>query len=448
MRSEDLIGTEAGARTAAVPALAGPLNETTAMKRVAPAVRNRPSWREALIVRLLKRVFSAHGIKGRMRLDLPSGRSELFEGPPGPASTDAPEAHVILRSFGPLWQGLRRGSLGIVEAHIDGDVDSPDVGAVLRFCLANRGVHRALSGGLTRSRLLDRIWHRTRANTISGSRRNIAAHYDLGNAFYALWLDPTMTYSSAIYDAQAQSLEAAQLVKIERIVAALELDRTGAAVAPNVLEIGCGWGALAAAIARAGARVDAITISSEQLAFTQARLESSGLCDTATVHFCDYRKVEGTYDRIVSIEMIEAVGEENWPRYFATLRDRLKPGGSAVLQAITIDERHFDAYRREPDFIQRYIFPGGMLPTVCAIEQQAANAGLRFEVVERFGRDYARTLAAWRSAFDEAWPRIAALGYDDRFRRMWRYYLCYCEAGFESGDIDVGLYRLRRPDAG
>ena len=400
--------------------------------------RGRRSVREALIIRAVSRALATGAMSGSLRLDLPSGRSKVFTG-----SRSGPEAHVILRSFKPLWQALRRGALGLVESHIDGAIDTPDLSAVLRFCLANRGAYAAIGGGFLRSRWLGRLWHRQQGNTIDGSRRNIAAHYDLGNAFYALWLDPTMMYSSAIFDGGAGvPLEAAQLVRLDRIRDALEVT-----AGDRVLEIGCGWGALAESLARAGASVDAITISSEQLAFTQARLERAGLAARAQARFCDYRHLTGSFDRIVSIEMVEAVGEEHWPTYFGTLHDRLEPGGVAVLQAITIDDAHFDAYRRDPDFIQRYIFPGGMLPTVSAMAEQAERAGLTFETVERFGLGYARTLAHWRDAFDAAWPQIAALGFDERFRRMWRYYLTYCEVGFEAGDIDVGLYRLRKPGA-
>jgi cyclopropane-fatty-acyl-phospholipid synthase len=403
-------------------------------------IRPRFSWREEVIVRTVARALGGGEIVGRLRLTLPSGRVETFGRVGG---TGGPDAQVVLHTFAPLWRGLRRGALGLVEAHMAGAMDTPDVGAVLRFWRANARAYAAIGHGLMRLDWLDRRWHRRRANTPAGSRRNIAAHYDLGNAFYALWLDPTMTYSSAIYRDEGASLEAAQQDKIARVVAALDL-RPG----QTVLEIGCGWGALAEAIARAGADVTAITLSAEQLAFTEARIASAGLADRARARFCDYRDVEGRYDRIVSIEMIEAVGEENWPTYFGVLRDRLRPGGTALVQAITIDAPHFAAYRRQPDFIQRYIFPGGMLPTVDAMAREAAGVGLAFDTLETFGAGYARTLAAWRTRFDAVWPEIAALGFDERFRRMWRYYLSYCEIGFETGDIDVGLYRMARPAGG
>ena len=212
-----------------------------------------------------------------------------------------------------------------------------------------------------------------------------------------------------------------------------------------LLEIGSGWGGLAERAARRGVHVTGLTLSREQLAHAEARLALAGLADAADLRFEDYRDATGSYDRVASIEMIEAVGAENWPRYFATLCNRLRPGGVAVLQAITIDEAHFDAYRRKPDFIQRYIFPGGMLPTPAIIRDEAARAGLWLQVEQRFSESYARTLWHWLRRFEAGWPEIAKLGFDDRFRRLWTYYLTYCAVGFEAGRIDVGLYRLRRP---
>ncbi len=238
----------------------------------------------------------------------------------------------------------------------------------------------------------------------------------------------------------ARRLEQAQQEKLARVIGALELQR-----GQRLLEIGCGWGALAETAARAGAKVEAITISRQQLSAATARIAEAGLAQDVDIRFEDYRDTAGTFDRVVSIEMIEAVGEDNWPRYFATISQRLVPGGVAVVQAITIRERAFETYRRNPDFIQRYIFPGGMLPTLELMRQRAEEAGLELEIVERFGSSYARTLGEWRSRFEMAWPRIAALGFDERFRRMWLYYLIYCKVGFERGMIDVGLYRLRKP---
>jgi cyclopropane-fatty-acyl-phospholipid synthase len=394
--------------------------------------RRRLSVREALIVRALSRAFNAGSVHGRLRLTLPSGRTEVF-------GRGGDEAHVILRSFHPLWRGLTRGALGVAECYFDGTIDSPHLGSALRFGLANTKAVGDIGGGVMRARSGDRRWHKRRANTRDGSKANIKAHYDLGNAFYQLWLDPSMTYSSALFSGPNDCLQAAQHAKNKLIVESL-----GVRAGHQVLEIGCGWGGFAEAAARAGAHVKGITLSREQLEFAQARLSAAGLEDRTEIAFVDYRDVRDSYDRIASIEMVEAVGEENWPTYFQTVHDRLKAGGVAVIQAITIDERHFDSYRREPDFIQRYIFPGGMLPTVSAMQQHATAAGLTFETVERFGSSYARTLAIWRAAFLQSWPQVAAQGFDDRFRRMWEYYLTYCEVGFESGDVDVGIYRLTR----
>ncbi len=320
-----------------------------------------------------------------------------------------------------------------------GDINTPDLGDVFRFFLANKRDLNDAGRGHFKVRFGDKLWHKRRDNSRTGSRRNISAHYDLGNAFYAPWLDASMTYSSAIYAAPNETLEAAQARKLDAIVAALDL-KPGM----RVLEVGCGWGALAERIARAGAHVTAITVSAEQLAYAQARIADAGLCDRAHAMFCDYRDIQGSFDRIVSIEMVEAVGEAHWPAYFGMLRDRLKPGGHAVLQAITIHPDRFEAYRAKADFIQRYIFPGGMLPTPERLNIEASDAGLAFRPLQTFGQSYARTLAVWRERFEAAWPALTAFGFDERFRRMWLYYLIYCEIGFEQGATDVGLYRFER----
>lgn len=390
------------------------------------------SWLDGAIVGVLKEALASGA--GRLHVKLPSGAAAAI-GPPGAPCA----ASLAFKSYGAIWQMLRGGSLGFAEAYMSGEIEIDDLKALFEFYIANERSLTARLPALAVSRRRDRISHRARRNTLAGSRRNIAAHYDLGNEFYGLWLDATMSYSSAIYAEPDMSLEEAQRTKIERILSTLELRRDD-----RLLEIGCGWGALAEAAANAGARVDAITISGHQLAAARERIAAAGLDECVEIRFEDYRQTTKTYDRLVSIEMIEAVGEDNWPRYFATIADRLAPGGVGVVQAITIRESAFEDYRRNPDFIQRYIFPGGMLPTVELMRRRAAEAGLAFEIVERFGASYARTLSEWRSRFEAAWPRIAGLGFDERFRRMWLYYLIYCEVGFEQGMIDVGLYRLRK----
>jgi cyclopropane-fatty-acyl-phospholipid synthase len=389
---------------------------------------------DKVLLRTLDDALRQHGA-GRLILTLPSGETASL-GRPGPL----PDLHIGFGSYRSLWRALQGGALGFAEGYMDGDIAVDDLQAVFRFYFANESALTAGVPALLSSRGRDKLLHARRRNTRSGSRRNIAAHYDLGNDFYRLWLDASMLYSSGIFASGDTTLEQAQAAKTERIMDALEIEP-----GHSLLEIGCGWGALAIAAARHGAQVDAITISAEQLAEARSRIAAAGLEQRAAVRFEDYRDTTGSYDRLVSIEMIEAVGEENWPLFFETIARRLRPRGVGVIQAITIREDAFELYRRNPDFIQRYIFPGGMLPTVTLMRERAMEAGLVFEEVERFGRSYACTLRAWRQRFDLAWPRIEALGFDNRFRRMWEYYLTYCEAGFKQGLIDVGLYRLRNP---
>ena len=397
---------------------------------VSPAQGTTGSWMLGALDWLLRR----HGI-GRLRLTLPSGATGLVGTPDGSV-----EAQIALRSYGVLWKLARRGALGFAESYMDGDFDTNDLRKVFECYLANEAAITQATPRLNDARTGDRRYHELRRNTPAGSRRNIADHYDLGNAFYRLWLDPSMLYSSGIYERGDATLEAAQQAKLSRILAALDLTD-----GRSLLEIGCGWGALAEAAARQGAQVRAITISEQQLLEAARRIGACGLADSIEVRFEDYRDTTGTFDRLVSIEMIEAVGEDNWPLFFGTIADRLNPGGLAVVQAITIGESNFAQYRENPDFIQRYIFPGGMLPTVELMRTRAGEAGLSFETVQQFGPSYALTLAEWRRRFEAAWPEIKALGFDERFRRMWLYYLIYCEVGFERGLIDVGLYRLKKP---
>ena len=375
-----------------------------------------------------------YGIGG-LQLTLPSGAAGCIGNADGSVA-----AQMVLKSYGALWTIARRGALGCAESYMDGDIDTDDLRALFELYLVNEPAISRAFPSLNTTRSRDRRFHMRRRNTHAGSRRNIADHYDLGNSFYRLWLDPSMLYSSAIFSTGGMTLEDAQQVKLQRILMALDLSE-----GQSLLEIGCGWGALAEAAARQGAKVRAITISEQQLSETRERAAAAGQADRVEVRFEDYRDTAGTFDRLVSIEMIEAVGEENWPLFFQTVGERLIPGGIAVIQAITIREDAFAQYRQNPDFIQRYIFPGGMLPTVELMHKRADEAGLTFETIERFGASYTLTLAEWRRRFEAAWPEIAALGFDERFRRMWRYYLTYCEVGFERGLIDVGLYRLRKP---
>jgi cyclopropane-fatty-acyl-phospholipid synthase len=341
------------------------------------------------------------------------------------------------RSFRRLLLG---GEIGLAEAYLDGDWTSPDLASVFEFGSRNMSKLAGTLTGIAPLEWARKITHKLRANTRAGSRRNIAAHYDLGNAFYQQWLDPTMTYSSAVFETPDQSLEDAQRNKWRKLAELLDL-REGL----SILEIGCGWGGFAIFAAREyGCKVTGITLSKEQLAFGKRAVEEAQLSHLIDFQLIDYRDVKGSFDRIVSIEMFEAVGEENWPAYFEVVRERLKPGGVAALQIITIDEDRFDAYRSQPDFIQLYIFPGGMLPTQTALKTVATGHGLGFETARTFALSYAETLRRWREVFDSRWPTIAPLGFDDRFKRMWDYYLASCEGGFRSGSIDVGQFRLTR----
>ncbi|MEM8573942.1 MAG: cyclopropane-fatty-acyl-phospholipid synthase family protein [Pseudomonadota bacterium] len=387
-----------------------------------------------LIVRLAGRVMNWQST-GSIQIVLPRGqRTTLGNGRPYDAVLTFKNYRVVLKA-------IRRGALGFAEAYIDGDVECSDLVGLFRFVLRNQAPqHGDSAPRLFQARMMDRIGHFQRRNTRQGSRRNITEHYDLGNAFFETWLDDLMIYSSALYRDSTETLDEAQDAKLEAILDSLQLEP-----GMKMLEIGAGWGALARAAARQHAvSVRGITLSREQLAHARARAKVESLEGMVQFELEDYRDTEGQYDRIVSVEMIEAVGEKNWPRYFQTLRDRLRPGGIATLQAITIGEEHFETYRREPDFIQRYIFPGGMLPTKTILEEQAETAGFTYEPVLAFGQSYARTLEEWRERFEAAWPQLVEQGFDDVFRRKWLYYLAYCEAGFREGSIDVGLYRLTR----
>ncbi len=341
------------------------------------------------------------------------------------------------RSFRRLLLG---GEIGLAESYLDGDWTSPDLASVFEFGARNMSKLADTLTGIAPLEWARVITHRLRSNTRHGSRKNIAAHYDLGNAFYSEWLDPTMTYSSAVFETPDQSLEDAQRNKWRKLAEMLEL-REGL----HVLEIGCGWGGFAMFAAKEyGCKVTGITLSKEQLAFARQAAADAQLSHLTDFQFIDYRDVQGTFDRIVSIEMFEAVGEEHWPAYFDVVRERLKPGGVAALQIITIADERFDYYRRTADFIQMYIFPGGMLPSLTALRNVATKHGLGFETARTFGLSYAETLRRWRERFDSRWPVIAPLGFDDRFKRMWDYYLASCEGGFRAGSIDVGQFRLTR----
>ncbi len=375
---------------------------------------------------------------GTLTMVLPDGSLHRFEGEaPGPTAT------LIVRDARMVAKVAFGGSLGLSEAYMDGLWDSPDVTEVLRLGTANEMAFDEMLRGKSWARFASWAMHKMRGNTRKGARRNIAEHYDLGNDFYAAWLDPSMTYSAAMFGNSETDMRAAQDEKYRRLCRSLDL-----APGMTVLEIGCGWGGFAQiAATEFGAVVTGITLSAEQLAYGRARITAAGLDNMVSLRLEDYRDTTGHFDRIASIEMFEAVGEVYWPAYFATLRERLRPGGKAGLQVITIADRLFADYRSTADFIQRYVFPGGMLPSPSRLRQEIAAAGLTSGEIFWFGRDYARTLSRWQTSFQAAWGRIAGLSrqYDDRFKRLWEYYLGYCEVGFDAGFTDVGQIIIDRP---
>lgn len=368
---------------------------------------------------------------GSLDMILPNGAIIDFHGvKPGP--------HAVLDVKSPgFTRRLIAGDVGFAEGYIAGEWTTPSLVDLLQLFAANQAlITRFESHPLLRAIQMARHWFNR--NTRAGSRRNIHAHYDLGNAFYGRWLDPTMSYSSGLD--VGEDLEAAQIRKYEAMAQA-----AGLKPGDRVLEIGCGWGGFAEHAARLGCKVTGLTISTEQHGYAVERMARAGLSDRVDIRLCDYRDVTGEFDAIVSIEMFEAVGERYWPVYFAQLHRLLRAGGRAALQIITIREDVFPRYRREMDFIRRYVFPGGMLPTPTLLRQLGHDAGLTLVGERAFGLDYAETCRHWRDRFEKAWTRIAPLGFDERFRRIWTYYLAYCEAGFRAGTIDVRQVAYEKP---
>ncbi len=375
-------------------------------------------------IKLAGRNWSA----GSLAFILPDGETVRLHG-----DQPGPDARLLVHDYRFVRRALISGDIGLAEGYMAGEWDTPDLAALLGVFSANFDTMRRLARGSPLARMFHGLSHALRGNSRRGSKRNIHAHYDLGNDFYARWLDPTMTYSSARFATPDQSLADAQTHKYASLARSIDLQ-----AGQTVLEIGCGWGGFAEYAAKAvGAHVTGVTISQAQYDFARKRLFDQGLADRADIRLVDYRDIQGRFDRVASIEMFEAVGERYWPAYFDKIRDVLVPGGQAGLQIITIRDQDFARYRSRADFIQKYIFPGGMLPSEERLREETMRAGLGWEGVSRFGQDYADTLAQWLRSFDAAWEGIAPLGFDDRFRRLWRFYLAYCEAGFRTGRTDV-----------
>lgn len=332
-----------------------------------------------------------------------------------------------------------KGDIGFAEAYMAGDWRTHDLTGLLYLLAKNRHRFTRLRRASRLSNMVNRLHHWTRRNTKQGSAKNIEAHYDLGNSFYKLWLDSSMTYSCALFQSEDESLANAQNNKYQRI-----LDLLDPQPGSKLLEIGCGWGGLAITAARQGFKVDGITLSPSQLSWANEKVIDEGLSSEINLSLTDYRDISGEYDHIVSIEMFEAVGEAYWGDYMAQISNHLKPGGSAALQVITLDKKVFNDYREKPDFIQRYIFPGGMLPPISTLIETAEKFGLKLERNDKFGLDYAETLKQWQINFNQASDKVIAQGFDQRFIRMWRYYLSYCEAGFRDGRLDLHQILLRK----
>lgn len=388
--------------------------------------------------RYFARVFAVAQLvqNGRLDIHLPDGRSFRVEGPqPGPVA----EMHV--HNVDLFARTVRDGDVGFCEAYMDGWWDTPDLMAFFDFVHAD---NEALYDGypaLALVKAYERVRFWLQRNTKKQARKNISAHYDLGNDFYKLWLDETMTYSSALFKTGQESTESAQIQKYEMMV-----DQMGVEPGDHVLEIGCGWGGFAEYAAKErGLKVTGLTISREQFDYASERIEKAGLSDLVTFKLQDYRDETGTYDGIASIEMFEAVGEQYWPTYFQTLRDRLNPGRNATLQIITVQDRRWHSYRKGVDFIQKYIFPGGMLPSPMRLSEEIEAAGLRKVKDIEFAESYSVTLRRWFETFNERWEQVASLGFDDRFRRMWNVYLTSCAATFHSRTCDVLQITVEKP---
>ncbi|WP_147124703.1 SAM-dependent methyltransferase [Shimia ponticola] len=388
--------------------------------------------------RYFRQVFDIAGRieNGRIDFTIPDGRTFRVD-----SKRPGPVAHLEIHDNDVFARLIREGQLGFCDAYLDGQWSTPDLQAFMDVIHAdNDEVFDGFKGQIF-VQWYERLRFWMNRNTIDQAKKNISYHYDLGNDFYGLWLDDTMTYSSALFTTGQESLEAAQTAKYASMV-----DQMGAQPGDHVLEIGCGWGGFAEYAAKErGLKVTCLTISREQYNYAVDRIEKAGLSDQVTFKLQDYRDERGTYDGIASIEMFEAVGEKYWPAYFNTVRDRLKPGKNATLQIITVQDNRFEIYRQSVDFIQKYIFPGGMLPSPSVLRKQAKSAGLDVVGSIEFGESYSQTLRRWHEVFNDRWDEVKALGFDDRFRRMWNFYLTSCASTFHSGNCDVTQITIAKP---
>jgi cyclopropane-fatty-acyl-phospholipid synthase len=379
---------------------------------------------------------------GSLDLQLPDGTQMHFGSGDGQLHEGEPRAAIRLLDWSVCQAALRHGDIGFAESFIAGHWTTPDLVALLELFIANRDALESVVYGTWWGSLLSRAKHLLHRNSRRGSRKNIHAHYDIGNPFYRLWLDETMNYSSALFEGdRSRPTAEGQLAKVRRALRECKLQP-----GDRLLEIGCGWGALAeVAAGESGAHVTGVTLSDEQLAFAQARMQRLGLTARTDLRLQDYRDIaDGPFDAIVSIEMFEAVGREYWGGYFELLRQQLKPGGRACIQSITIRDDLFQRYIKSSDFIQQYIFPGGLLPSPSEFRREAERAGLTVVSELAFGHDYAETLKRWRHDFLARDSEVRKLGFDTRFMRIWEFYLAYCEAAFATGNTDVVQFTLTR----
>ena len=390
--------------------------------------------------RYFSRVFDLVGKlnSGRVDFVLPDGRRFRAEGKcPGPV------AEITINNPEVFARLIREGDLGFSDAYLDEWWTTPDLQTFMDFIHAdNDDMYDGFSGiAIVRAWEKVRFWFQS--NSKRQALKNISHHYDLGNDFYSLWLDDTMTYSSALFNTGQESLENAQIAKYASMI-----DQMGVKPGDHVLEIGCGWGGFAEYAAKErGLKVTGLTISKEQLLYAQKRIKNKGLEDKVDLKLQDYRDEKGVYDGVASIEMFEAVGEKYWPIYFETIKHCLKPGRQATLQIITVHDARWDVYRKSVDFIQKYIFPGGMLPSPTVLRKEVTKAGLRVQHSIEFGKSYSQTLRRWFDVFNDQWDTINDMGFDDRFRRMWNFYLTSCAATFESGNCDVTQITLQKPES-
>lgn len=378
-----------------------------------------------------------HGISGKMFITLPSGETVcLSNGQPGRVSHIAIHHDDVFRVL------MREGWNSFGETYMSGWWSTDDLQGFLDHAYEiDLDVYDCGLAGSGLVRLYERFRHWLNSNSRAQAKKNISYHYDLGNRFYGLWLDDTMTYSSARFETGQESLEKAQNAKYDQLVTEM-----GARPGDHVLEIGCGWGGFAErAATEHGLRVTGLTISREQFDFARERVQKAGLGEKVEIKLCDYRDEKGTYDGIASIEMFEAVGEKYWPTYFNAVRERLKPGRAGTFQIITVEEARWEAYRKGVDFIQKFIFPGGMLPSPRVLRDEIEKAGLSVARSVEFGSCYSQTLRRWHETFNARWDEVQGLGFDERFRRMWNFYLTSCAAGFMSGNCDVTQITVAKP---